>query len=108
MESARLDSGSELSIMFRILLPMAKSSLVAVTLFSFISHWNDYFWPFVMTNVDEIRPLTVAIAQLRDSENGSKWQIVMAGNVILVMPILVVYMFLHKRIINGFVYAGIK
>ena len=108
VESARLDSGSELSIMFRILLPMAKSSLVAVTLFSFISHWNDYFWPFVMTNVDEIRPLTVAIAQLRDSENGSKWQIVMAGNVILVMPILVVYMFLHKRIINGFVYAGIK
>lgn len=108
VESARLDGGSELSIMFKIMLPMAKSSMVAVTLFSFISHWNDYFWPFVMTNIDKIRPLTVAIAQLKDSENGNQWQIVMAGNVILVLPILVVYIFLHKRIINGFVYSGIK
>lgn len=108
VESARLDGGSELSIMFKIMLPMAKSSMVAVTLFSFISHWNDYFWPFVMTNIDKIRPLTVAIAQLRDSENGNQWQIVMAGNVIVVLPILVVYIFLHKRIINGFVYSGIK
>lgn len=108
VESARLDGGSELSILFRIMLPMAKSSMVAVTLFAFISHWNDYFWPFVMTNIDKIRPLTVAIAQLKDSENGNQWQIVMAGNVVLVLPILVVYIFLHKRIINGFVYSGIK
>lgn len=94
--------------MLKILLPMVKSSMVAVTLFSFISHWNDYFWPFVMTNVDKIRPLTVAIAQLRDSEAGNQWQVIMAGNVILVLPILLVYIFLHKKIINGFVYGGIK
>ena len=55
-----------------------------------------------------IRPLTVAIAQLKDSEHGNQWQLVMAGNVILVLPILVVYVFLHKKIISGFVYSGIK
>jgi sn-glycerol 3-phosphate transport system permease protein len=108
IESARLDNAGEINIMFRIMLPMAKSSLVAVTMFSFIGHWNDYFWPFVMTNTDFIRPLTVAIAQLRDSEHGNQWQLVMAGNVILVLPILIVYVFLHKKIISGFVYSGIK
>ena len=108
IESARLDGGSEGSIMFKIMLPMAKSTLVSVTLFSFIGIWNDYFWPFVMTNSELVRPLTIAIAQLRDSENGTQWQYVMAGNVVLVLPILVVYAFLHKRIINGFAYSGIK
>ncbi|MCC8125873.1 MAG: carbohydrate ABC transporter permease [Clostridiales bacterium] len=108
VEAARLDGGSEVSIMLKIMLPMVKPSLVATTMFSFISHWNDYFWPFVITNSDAIRPLTVAIAQLRDSENGNQWQLVMAGNVILVLPILLVYIFLHKRIISGFVYNGIK
>ena len=50
----------------------------------------------------------MAIAQLKDSEHGNQWQLVMAGNVILVLPILIVYVFLHKKIISGFVYSGIK
>lgn len=108
LESARLDNGSEMSILFKIMLPMAKSSLVAILMFSFISHWNDYFWPFVMTNKTEIRPLTIGIAMLRDIEGAFEWEIIMAGNVILVCPILIVYLFFNKKIINAFVYSGIK
>ncbi|MCL1796238.1 MAG: carbohydrate ABC transporter permease [Clostridia bacterium] len=108
IESARLDNASELSILFRIMLPMAKSSMVAITMFSFISHWNDYFWPFVMTNSIEVRPLIVGIAALRDIEGSHQWEIIMAGNVILVVPILVVYVLFNKKIINAFAYGGIK
>lgn len=108
IESARLDSAPELGILFRILLPMAKPSLIAISMFSFISHWNDYFWPFVMTNTVDVRPLTIGIAALRDIEGAFQWEIIMAGNVILVLPILIVYMLYNKKIINAFIYSGIK
>ncbi|GHU75813.1 sugar ABC transporter permease [Clostridia bacterium] len=104
IESARLDNASEMSILFRIMLPMAKSSTVALTMFSFISHWNDYFWPFVMTNSISVRPLTIGIAALRDIEGSHQWEIIMAGNVILVLPIITVYLLFNKRIISAFTY----
>lgn len=108
IESARLDSATELSIAFRIMLPMSKSTMATIALFSFVAHWNDYFWPFVMTNIDAVRPLPVGIAMLRNIEGAYAWNIIMAGNVLLVMPIVIIYLFLYKQIINAFVYKGIK
>ncbi len=108
VESARLDSAKELQILFSILLPMARSSMVTVAMFSFIAHWNDFFWPFVMTNTTEVRPLPIAIAGLRNIEGAYAWHIIMAGNVILVLPIILVYVFLSKQIITAFMYRGIK
>ena len=67
VESARLDNASELQIMTRIMLPMAKSSMVTIAMFSFVSHWNAYFWPLVMTNNDKYRPLTMYIEKIKDA-----------------------------------------
>ena len=108
IESARLDNASEGKIMFGVMLPMCKSTMVTITLFSFISHWNSYFWPMVMTNSEAIRPLTIAIEKLKDVEYGIHWNLVMAGNVALVAPILVVFVFASKRIIEAFAYKGVK
>lgn len=108
IESARLDNASEWKIMFKVMLPMAKSTLITVTMFSFISHWNSYFWPLVMTDIDRIRPLTIAIEKLKDVEYGINWNIIMAGNVLLVLPILIIYLFASRRIIEAFTYKGVK
>jgi len=108
IEAARLDQTSEWKIMWRIMVPMAKPVLVTFGLFSFIYHWNDYFWPLVMTNQDSIRTLPIGIARLKASEGGVAWNIVMAGNMILVMPILFIFFFAQKQIIKAFVYSGIK
>lgn len=75
IESARLDHASELQIMTRILLPMSKSAMITIALFSFVGHWNSYFWPLVMTNTDMVRPLTIAIEKLKDVEYGLIWPI---------------------------------
>ena len=108
IEAARLDKASELKVVFRIMLPMSKAALSTVTLFSFVSHWNEYFWPLVMTNSTNVRPLTVGIAILRDTEGLMQWNVIMAGNVILVLPILLVYIFASRNIIKAFAYSGIK
>ncbi|MFH5187368.1 carbohydrate ABC transporter permease [Paenibacillus sp. TAB 01] len=108
IESARLDNASEFQIMKQIMIPMSMPALATIALFSFVSHWNDYFWPLVMTDSVEVRPLTLGIATLRESEGITNWHTIMAGNVILVVPILIVYLFASKQILKAFVYSGIK
>lgn len=108
IESARLDGASEMKIMRRIMLPMAKSSLATVLLTSFIGNWNAYFWPLVMTNNEKYRPITFAIAKLKDLEGATNWPIVMAGNMVLVIPTVAVFLIFSKHIINSMKYQGIK
>ncbi|HEY8464341.1 MAG TPA: ABC transporter permease subunit, partial [Bacillota bacterium] len=108
IESARLDNASELKIMAKIMLPMCKSTMVTIALFSFVGHWNSYFWPLVMTDSEKVRPLTIAIDRLKDMEYGINWNILMAGNVLLVLPILILFVFASKRIIQSFAYRGVK
>lgn len=108
VESARLDNASESKIMLQVMLPMCKSTIVTIALFSFVSHWNNYFWPLVMTNSEAVQPLTIAMDKLKDVEVGIDWPLIMAGNVVLVAPILIVFIFASRKIISAFAYRGIK
>ena len=108
LESAKLDNANELQIMLQIMLPMCKSTMVTIAMFSFIGTWNSYFWPLVMTNNDAFRPLTLAIERLKDAEVGVRYNTLMAGNCLLVVPVLVVFCFFSRRIIEGFGYRGVK
>ncbi|EJL47263.1 sugar ABC transporter permease [Brevibacillus agri] len=106
IEAARLDNASEWKIMWTIMVPMAKPVLVTFGLFSFIYHWNDYFWPLIMTNSDEVRTLPIGISSLHMSDGGTLWNVMMAGNMILILPILVIFFVAQRHIIKAFVYQS--
>ncbi len=110
IEAAKLDDTSNMRIMFKVMVPMAKPTLVTIGLLSFISTWNSYFWPLIMTGSDSLRTLPVGIAALKSSETLQMWHIIMAGNVVLVLPILIIYILASKKIRTSFTYsdAGIK
>lgn len=108
IEAARLDDASDFKIMFKIMMPMVKSALITIGLLSFISNWNNYFWALIMTNDDAIRTLPIGITLLKDSETLARWNIIMAGNLLLVLPMLLLYIVASKKIRNAFVYSGIK
>ncbi len=108
IESAKLDSANSVQIMAQIMLPMCKSSMITIAMFSFISHWNSYFWPLVMTQSEKVRPLTMAIEKIKDAEYGIQWNTIMAANSILVIPVLIVFLFASKKIIQAFAYRGMK
>lgn len=108
IEAARLDQASEWKIVYKLMVPMAKPVLVTFCLFSFIGHWNDYFWPLVMTTDNTARTLPLGIASIRESEGVANWHVIMAGNLILVAPILVVFFVAQRQIIRAFVYNGVK
>ncbi len=108
VECARLDSATERQIMLRIMLPMSKSSMITIAMFSFIAHWNSYFWPLVMTMNDAVRPLTMAVERLKDAEQGLLWNNIMASNTILVVPVIIIFLFASQKIIQAFSYKGVK
>lgn len=108
LESARLDEANVVQIMVRIMLPMAKSSMVTIMLLSFIGQWNSYFWPLVMTTTDAVRPFTLAIDRLKDLEFGIIWPTIMAGNMLMIMPVLILFLVGSKKIIAAMAYRGIK
>ena len=108
LESARLDDASELKIMSHIMLPMAKPTMATIILLSFIGQWDSYFWPLVMTTTEQVKPLTLAIEKLKNLEVGIIWPTIMAGNVLLLLPVLILFLFASKQIISAMAYNGVK
>lgn len=101
IEAARLDGASELTIIYRILAPLLRPTLVSVFLVSFVFHYSDYFWPLVMTTDDTVRTLPLGIALLKEPGSGVRWHVVMAGNVILSVPVLVLFAIAQKHLVRG-------
>ena len=101
IEAARLDGASDLRIVYLVLAPCIAPTLTALFLLSFVFHYNDYFWPLVMTTDDRFRTMPLAIALLREQGTGVRWHLVMAGNVILSAPVLVVFALAQKHLVRA-------
>ena len=101
VEAARMDGASELRIIYGLLPPLVVPSLVSFFLFSFVYHWNDYFWPLVMTTDDAVRTLPLGVALLREQGTGVRWHVVMAGNVVLSAPALAVFAVAQKHLVRA-------
>jgi sn-glycerol 3-phosphate transport system permease protein len=101
IEAARMDGAGEVRIIYGLLAPMIRPTLASLFLFSFIFHYNDYFWPLVMTTDDDVRTLPLAIALLREQGTGVRWHIVMAGNVILSLPVLALFAAAQRQILRA-------
>jgi sn-glycerol 3-phosphate transport system permease protein len=101
IEAARLDGASELTIIYRILGPLVWPTLVSVFLVSFVFHYSDYFWPLVMTTDDSVRTLPLGVALLKEPGSGVRWHVVMAGNVLLSLPVLVLFAAVQRHLVRG-------
>lgn len=108
IEAAVLDNTPTWKIIFKIMLPQARGTVITIALLNFISTWNDYFWPLVMTSNDNVRTLPLGVSMLKSTLDGVHWNTVMAGNVILILPIVIIYLFAQREIIKAFTYSGIK
>jgi sn-glycerol 3-phosphate transport system permease protein len=101
IEAARLDGAGEVYIVYRLLPPLLAPALAAFFLISFVHHWNDYFWPLVMTVDDSVRTLPLGVALLREQGSGVRWHIVMAGNALLSLPALALFGLTQKHLLRG-------
>ncbi|MFE5917852.1 carbohydrate ABC transporter permease [Streptomyces sp. NPDC056468] len=109
-EAALLDGAGKIRIFFRVMLPMASTPILTLGLLTYITAWNDYFWPLMVSYSDSSRVLTVALAIFRAQtpQTGYDWSGLMAATLIAALPMLVLFGCFARRIVSSISFTGIK
>jgi multiple sugar transport system permease protein len=109
-EAALLDGAGKIRIFFRVLLPMASTPVLTLAVLTYITSWNDYFWPLMVSYSDSSRVLTVALAVFRAQvpQSGVDWSGLMAATLIAALPMLVLFGVFARRIVGTISFTGIK
>lgn len=105
-EAAVLDGAGYFGRFWYVILPLSTNALVALGIFVFLGHYNDLFWPFIVTNSLETRTLPVGLTILNSSYAGQYRPMVLSGAVLSTIPILIVYIIFQRRIIRGVMLTG--
>jgi len=106
-EAARIDGAGHWAIYRRIILPLTAPALTVVAVFTFLGTWNDFFGPLIYLDETKEFPLAVALAT-NYSRVGTEWNLLMAANLMAMLPPLVVYFLAQKRLIGGIASVGLK
>ncbi|MDF2743058.1 MAG: sugar transporter permease [Actinomycetia bacterium] len=110
-ESARLDGASELKILTRIAIPLAKPAILTAVIVTFIGPWNEFLWPFLVTKQLALQPLAVALANFISNvaaRQANPFGAILAGAVVLVIPAVVLFLIFQKRFQASNLGSGIK
>jgi len=104
-----MDGGGGLTTIIHVLLPLAKPSLIAFAMVSLSFHWNEFFWPLIVTDTRKARLLTVGLALLSQAtESNPEWSLTMAATIIVVLPLLLAFIIFQRRFIQSFMHSGLK
>lgn len=107
LEAARIDGAGELRIFFQIVLPALKPILVTLAIFSFLAAWNDFMWPLIVLSDQSLQTLPVALAGL-SREHVQDNELMMAGSVVTVVPVLLLFLLLQRHYIQGLLLGSVK
>ena len=105
--AAKVDGSSDWKFLWRIVVPMAKPSIITICILVGINSWNAFLWPLLVTNKENMRLLATGLTAFQ-SDAGNQYELIMAASTIITMPIIAVYIFLHKKIMSGISIGGIK
>ncbi|MFN8372733.1 MAG: carbohydrate ABC transporter permease [Anaerolineae bacterium] len=108
-EAARIDGANLFQILRSVYIPLSIPAYVAFALVSVSSHWNEFLWPFVVTRSDEVRPLTVGLNKLfQTSDVGALYGQLMAGTLLVIAPLVILFLLFQRRFIASFAQSGLK
>jgi len=107
MEAARIDGCNEFKIFWRVILPLCKPAISALTIFTFMLQWDNFHWPLIIISKDEYLTLPLAILRFQ-GEYQTNYNIMMAVSLLAMLPVLIVFFVAQKRFIEGTVMSGMK
>ena len=108
-EAALVDGAGPLTIITRVLLPLARPGLMAFAIVSVSAHWNEFLWPLMATSSPRNQVLTVGLASFTSgAEAGSEWGVIAAGTFLVAAPLLLMFVLFQRRFVSSFVFSGIK
>jgi len=104
-EAARMDGASSFRIWLQVIVPLSWPVMAALAIFTFQATWNDFLWPLVVTGSDEMRTIPIGLSYFV-GQYGTSWNLLMAGSVIALLPVLVIYLLAQKTFVQGITLTG--
>ena len=111
LEAAQVDGMNKLGVIFRIMVPMCKPTVITVALTSFMGGWNNYFWPKIIVKDELMYVLTIGVQRLKSTfghETINNYHQIMAGLLLSILPVFVVFALFQKHMLSGFTKAAMK
>ncbi|CAI9403168.1 carbohydrate ABC transporter permease [Nocardioides sp. T2.26MG-1] len=106
-EAATIDGAGHLRIFGTIVLPLIRPALATVAVFAFMASWNSFLWPLVVIRSPELMTLPLGLSTLQ-GQFTTRWDVVMAGSVVSIVPIALVYLLAQRHVVAGIAHTGIK
>ncbi len=108
IEAATVDGAGHLATLRHVVLPMSRPALATAALLLVEAKWNEFLWPLIVTNAQNMRTLPVGLAFLAEQETVTQWQVVMAGTVLVVLPVLLAFLLVQRQLVQGITAGAIK
>ncbi|MGX1350649.1 multiple sugar transport system permease protein [Bradyrhizobium elkanii] len=108
VHAARLDGVSELAIVWRIMVPMALPAVIAFSIFSVVSHWNDLFWPLIAVRDQSLMPPPLGIMAFKNEEAGNDYGPLMAASTLVVLPLVIAFLAAQNWFVEGMTGGAVK
>lgn len=106
-DAARIDGCSRAGTFFRIIVPLSKPAFATLAIFSFLFAWNDFLWPLLVTNSDELRTIQIGLSAFV-GRYGTSWNYLMAGTLTATLPSIIVFMVFQRFLVRGIAMSGLK
>lgn len=109
-EAALIDGAGKIKIFFKVILPMSVGPITTISILTYITSWNDYLWPLMVSYSDASRVLTVALGNFTEQspQTGPDWAGLMAATLIAALPMLLLFAIFARRIVNSIGFTGLK
>ena len=108
VEAARMDGARWWQLLLRVVLPMSGPTMVAFGIITVVNEWNEYLWPFLMSDDASVAPIPVGLTFLQQNEGVTDWGPVMAVTLLAMLPVLGVFLALQRRMIKGLTSGAVK
>ncbi len=108
LDAAKVDGADHVRTLWSVVLPLAQPAIVSFGLLSIVAKWNDFLWPLLVTNTRDMRVLPIGIYWLRVEEGTIDWGVVMAGTLFVVVPVVIVFLYAQRYIVEGIAAGAVK
>ena len=110
IEAATMDGASKLGVFWRVALPLVQGPVLTLAVLTFIGSWNEYLWPLLVGRDEDVRVLTVALGIFRDQtpQGSPDWTGLMAGTAVAILPTLLLFIFVGRRVVDSIQFSGFK
>lgn len=108
VDAAKLDGAGHIRTLWSVMLPLSVPMLVTFTLLTFMWHWNDYFFPLIVTSTNDMRTLPIGLTMFMQSEGGSAWNLLIAAALFVMAPVMILFLLAQRQFIQGVASTGMK